>query len=315
VCQIKKPKHIILILHKFGRFGITSISRMFNMPIPPDDTRIRLISTAFVIYQHVNLTAARTFLLDFGLTIAHEVPGQEIYFKGYGAEPFIYIARQAPSSCFGGAAYEVSQRSELERATTLIPSCTPIQTLSAPGGGEYVKITDPVGHTVYLVHGQTKTIHPEPPPNTLKPSIVNHEFDSTKPRKGTFQRFEPGPAPVHRWGHYGVTYPPSMYQAMYDWYTGYLALTPSDIVYKDGKPVTCFFHIDRGLEYTDHHAFFFKMAKEGQSPGVAHAAFETHDFDVQQLGHDFLKEKGYDICWGVGRVSFSDLISFLLLLE
>ncbi|KAI4935124.1 uncharacterized protein J4E92_002411 [Alternaria infectoria] len=88
---------------------------------------------------------------------------------------------------------------------------------------------------------------------------------------------------------------------MYDWYTKTLALAPSDIVYKDDKPITCFFHIDRGLEYTDHHAFFFKRVKPDYEPTVAHSAFETHDFDVEHLGHDYLESKGYESCWGVGR--------------
>jgi hypothetical protein len=96
---------------------------------------------------------------------------------------------------------------------------------------------------------------------------------------------------------------------MYDWYTQNLALAPSDVVLDDGKPVTCFFHIDRGLEFTDHHAFFFKRAKGDANPTVAHSAFEVHDFDIQQLGHNFLMSKGYENCWGVGRASHGE--SFL----
>lgn len=32
-----------------------------------------------------------------------------------------------------------------------------------------------------------------------------------------------------------------------------------------------------------------------------HSSFETHDFDAQVLGHDWLRHKGYENCWGVGR--------------
>ena len=88
---------------------------------------------------------------------------------------------------------------------------------------------------------------------------------------------------------------------MYDWYTSTLSLAPSDIVYKDSQPITCFFHIARGAEYTDHHAFFFKPTKSNAKDNVAHSAFEVHDFDIQQLGHDYLASKGYELCWGVGR--------------
>ncbi|KAL2871259.1 2,4,5-trihydroxytoluene oxygenase [Aspergillus lucknowensis] len=260
------------------------------------DNRIPLLATAFVVYHHVDLTKARQFYLDFGLTVAQEREG-EVFFKGYGAEPFVIHAIQAKdkSRKFGGAAYEVESRADLERAANL-PNASAISKLNAPGGGEIVTLLDPVGHQVHLVYGQEKRAPEDPKMEKL---TVNYEDE--KPRKGRFQRFKPGPAPVHRWGHYGVTYPAGKYQEMYDWYTTTLTLAPSDIVYRGSDPITCFFHIDRGLEYTDHHAFFFKPAKPGQELDVAHAAFEVHDFDIQQLGHQYLGGKGYRLCWGVGR--------------
>ncbi|KAK5215631.1 hypothetical protein LTR96_011214 [Exophiala xenobiotica] len=265
------------------------------MPIPENDPRIRLQTTAFVIYHHVDLNKAREFLIDFGLSVAQESEN-EIFCQGFGVEPFVYVARQAEGeNFFEGAAYEVESRAELERASK-IKDATSILPLHAPGGGDYVRLTDPVGHHVYLVHGQVKK---EPNPPVLKKLAINYEDE--KPRKGHFQRFESGPAPVHRWGHYGVTYPEGTYQQMFDWYTTNLALAVSDVVYKDDKPITCFFHIDRGLEFTDHHAFFFKRVKPEQNHTVAHAAFEVHDFDIQMLGHNYLEEKGYENCWGVGR--------------
>ena len=116
------------------------------MPIEESDTRIRLLKTAFVIYYHTDLDKARKFLLDFGLEIAFEKPGEEIFFKGYGTEPFVYIARRSPSATseFGGAAYEVESRHELERAA-LVPGATPdiVKLDNFPGGGEMVTLTDP----------------------------------------------------------------------------------------------------------------------------------------------------------------------------
>ncbi|EXJ66678.1 uncharacterized protein A1O5_10349 [Cladophialophora psammophila CBS 110553] len=234
------------------------------MPIPVGDPRMRLLKTAFVIYYHADLAKARQFLLDFGLSIVEESHG-EIFFTGYGSEPYVYIARQAKSdSEFGGAAYEVESHEELERATKSA-NATPIFELDGPGGGEAVTLTDPAGHKVHLVYGQT----PKQPDNpNLEKLTLNYEDE--KPRTGRFQRFAHGPAPVYRWGHYGVTYPEGKFQEI-------------------------------GLEFTDHHAFFFKRTKPGQKPSVAHAAFEVHDFDIQQLGHQHLTAKGYRPCWGVGR--------------
>ena len=169
----------------------------------------------------------------------------------------MYIARRAEDgkNIFGGAAYPVESRAELDRAIATTPSASSISKLDAPGGREIGSVLDPVGHKVHLVYGQTEK-DAEPP--HLEKLVVNYEDE--KPQKGKFQRFEMGPARVHRWGHYRVTYLPGSYQTMFDWYTSKLALAVSDIVYKDGNPMTCFFHIDRGMEFTDHHAFF-KQAK------------------------------------------------------
>ena len=272
------------------------------MPIPDADPRIRLLKTAYVIYYHPNMAQATKFLHDFGFEIAEQRGKDEIFFKGYGPDPYCYVARQAKDGKprFGGAAYAVETREELVKATR-IPGASPaISPLDAPGGGEVVTLTDPVGHQIHLVFGLRQNQNAVPSaPMKLEKLVVNYEDE--KPRVGRFQRFKQGPAPVHKWGHYGVSYPEGYYQIMYDWYTTYLALAPSDVVYVGEEPRTCFFHIDRGLEYTDHHAFFFKRAKPGHGVSVAHSAFEVHDFDIQQLGHNYLESKGYKLCWGVGR--------------
>ena len=268
------------------------------MPLPSDDPRIRIVKTSFVIYHHADLGAAERFLLDFGLKVTHRNADEtELFFSGYGPDPFVYIARKASSSkpSFGGAAYLVETHEELQKAAK-ISGASNILPLNAPGGGEIVTLHDPAGHPLHLVFGQQ-----EKPVEEMNLKKLEVNFEDIKPRKGKFQRFEPGPAPIHKWGHYGVTYPDGGYQDMYNWYTENLSLAPSDLVYQDDNPVTVFFHIDRGEDYTDHHAFFFKRTKPGLTPHVAHAAFEVHDFDIQHLGHDFLTLKGYNLCWGVGR--------------
>ncbi|KAJ0383056.1 hypothetical protein COL922a_011257 [Colletotrichum nupharicola] len=63
---------------------------------------------------------------------------------------------------------------------------------------------------------------------------------------GTFQRFEKGPARVHKLGHFGVCV--TDFQKTYDFFTSRFNLIPSDF-----------------------------------------------------LGHDWLRHRGYENCWGVGR--------------
>ncbi|KAJ9654480.1 hypothetical protein H2198_006489 [Neophaeococcomyces mojaviensis] len=263
------------------------------------ETPIELLKTAFVSYSHVDFDTAKQFYLDFGLNIVEESP-DSLFFRGYGTEPFIYHLKRSKTgkSTFDGAAYIVTSRRELERATS-VEGATPISRLNAPGGGEVVTLTDPQGFHIHLVHGQA-----EREADNLDLEKLTFNYEDNKPRKGRFQRFSAGAAPVYRWGHYGVTYDPVNvgYQRMFSWYTEVIGLAPSDFVERDGHTITCFFHVDRKKDFSDHHCFFFKPCKPGQEPNVAHAAFEVHDFDIQQLGHNFLASKNYKLCWGVGRV-------------
>lgn len=271
------------------------------------DPRIKLLKTFHVVYQHADFDKAKQFLLDFGFNIVQEKEDfpREIYYAGYGPEPYHYLLKEAPdkkTNRFLGSAYFVESREELERASHL-PDATGIEKLNAPGGGERVTVVDPIGNMIYLIHGAEEKEVVEPSIVSKNIQTVVPNYENKKNRLGKFHRFDPGPAPVYRWGHYGITYPPGMYQTIYDFYTKTFTLAPTDItVDKDtGKDVCSFIRLDRGKEYVDHHCFFFKRAKPGEAPNVAHVAFEVHDFDIQHLGHDYLLSKGYKSCWGVGR--------------
>lgn len=89
------------------------------------------------------------------------------------------------------------------------------------------------------------------------------------------------------------------FAAAYQFYTSRFNFVPSDIVHDaEDRDITTFLHLDRGDELVDHHCFFFF---EGPVSHVHHSSYETYDFDTQVLGHDWLRGKGYENCWGVGR--------------
>ena len=62
--------------------------------------------------------------------------------------------------------------------------------------------------------------------------------------------------------------------------------------------MVAFMHLDRGLEFVDHHCFFFFS---GPKAHIHHSSYEVFDFDAQVMGHDYLAKQGYENCWGVGR--------------
>lgn len=74
-----------------------------------------------------------------------------------------------------------------------MPNASKIEELSdAPGGGSMVTLIDPEGFPVNFLFGQKPAQVGDLPKNL----ILNSE--SEKPRKRTFQRFQPGPAAVHK---------------------------------------------------------------------------------------------------------------------
>src|SRR4051794_18358687 len=80
-----------------------------------------------------------------------------------------------------------------------LPGAGKIQPLdNAPGGGSILAIIDPEGFPINLMRGQ------EPITNLKYPKNLLINTTAETPRKRTFQRFTPGPAEVHKLGHYGL---------------------------------------------------------------------------------------------------------------
>lgn len=254
--------------------------------------RISLNRIAHVYYTHKNLEKAHEFLLDFGFSIVKATDDQ-IYYRGYGTEPFLYCATRGAEDAFGGAGFVVDSMEDLERATTL-PGATPILESDAPGGGKRVTFYEPVDQCPFhLVYGQIPVESTETFPE------LAYNFPTVKHRPvNKTQRFKKGPAPIHKLGHFGLCV--TDYKKTYEFFTTNFNLKPSDVVYDPEKQedITVFLHLDRGQEMVDHHCFFFF---QGPKFHVHHSSFEVFDFDIQMLGHSWLTDKKYENCWGVGR--------------
>jgi hypothetical protein len=249
------------------------------------DAQIKITKLVHMRYQHPDLDEITVFLRDFGMTVAHKIDGKRWY-KGYGSDQYVYYAQQGPKKFLGGC-FEVESYAELEKAAK-VPGANQIEELSdAPGGGHLITFL------INLIYGQQKK---EPGPY---PEILTTNYENEKPRIARFQRFKPGPAAVHKLGHYGLCV--QNFEAQMSWYTSIFNIVPTDILYvntPDGnkKDVAIFAHIDLGQGYTDHHTIFFSTNKTSH---VHHASFEVHDFDTQSLGHEWLAKKGYESVWGL----------------
>lgn len=258
------------------------------------DAQIKLTKLVHMRYQHPDLDKITTFLRDFGMTIAHKTEDRR-WFKGYGSDQYVYYAQRGPKKFLGGC-FEVASYTELEKAARVSGAGQIEELTDAPGGGHLITLHDPEGFPINLLYGQTKK------PAGPFPEILTTNYEADKPRIARFQRFTPGPAAVHKLGHYGLCV--QNFAAEKAWYTQTFNIVPTDILYvpsatgDEKHEVAIFAHLDLGPTYTDHHTIFLST---NQTSHVHHASFEVHDFDTQSLGHAWLAKKGYTSVWGVGR--------------
>ncbi|KAK4502776.1 hypothetical protein PRZ48_006202 [Zasmidium cellare] len=269
-----------------------------------NNNKITLTRLSHVIYQHPDIEKYKSFAKDFGLEVADTQPDKNlVFFRGYGLDQYVYIATQAPAGegkKFIGAGFTARSREDFDRATRL-PGAEVIDISAWPGAGSLVKIRDPNGYEVRILHGQEEQALPKKGISVVdggRPTL-NGAID--KHRKGEFTRMVQSPAAIHKLGHFG--YETDNYEGTHAWYTSNFNLEPTDVLHTPGNEsldVATFFHLDLGDEYVDHHCFLLAR-REKPGTSVHHSSFEVEDMDTQMIGHQWLRDRGYDNVWGIGR--------------
>ena len=250
---------------------------------------IKVKQLAYVRVEASDVQTAETFLDEFGLQVAYRSE-QQTYLRGTDAAPPCYVLSQGT----GGVttiAFEADNRSELECIAEATGAS--IEASNEPSGGEFVKLTDPVGMQVEIVYGRT-------PLEALEPASA-HEFNMNgqRPRVGILPSVKRGPSRVRRLGH--LVLESADPQTLYEWYNKHLGLTTSDTVrLPDGKAQMIFSRLDRAEEYVDHHVVGFQFSLD-EAVRVQHIAFEVGNLDDLMSGHEHLKRKKRKNVWGIGR--------------
>ena len=254
----------------------------------PDPTS-RATALAYLIFDRPDLQQAARFLTDFGLTTVHH-DSDLLLMRGTSDAPFCYVVRHAPKARFVGFGLQVDTMAELE-ALSRLPGASGVESVTWPGGGIRVQLTDPSGFRVDAIYGQNPV---EPLPHRA-PSSFN-TVDSVV-RINDTQRLPVSAPEVIRLGH--VVLELADFQETCAWYTGHFGFIPSDVqVLPDGSPAVAFMRLDLGDTPADHHTL---ALAQGFVPVYSHSAFELIDADAVGMGQRVLREQGWQHAWGMGR--------------
>jgi catechol 2,3-dioxygenase-like lactoylglutathione lyase family enzyme len=251
---------------------------------------IKVADLAYGRLRAPDLDLAEQFLTEFGMVRAART-GDALYMRGTDPAHHLHVTEKGEPA-FVGFAYYAASAEDLKRVAK-VPGASEVEDIDEPGGGKRVRLREPNGYQIEVVHGIEKL---EPLPAKRQP--LNLGTDSLK-RAGELMRLHKGPSQVKRIGH-GVMAAPDVLGTV-RWFRETLGFICSDDVYAGSTDniIGSFNRCDRGRTYVDHHVFF---CIKNDRAGLNHLSFEVRDIDDVFMGHEHLAGLGkYEHMWGIGR--------------
>jgi len=246
---------------------------------------------AFVRYAVPDLDRMEVFLHDFGLRTVRKT-ATALYSRGCDDAAFCHVAEKADAPATLGFGLYAQSAEDLREFARQFGA--PVEDSPEPGAGQRVRLKDPVGFAVDIVHGQQRSAAIE----SRAPMAFNAATD--RKRLGRTVRTAPEPSRVQRLGHVALLV--TDYKACQAFYQK-LGFAPSDSFYA-GDPanvIASFMHCGLDEKFTDHHTVAVITSPDGTNR-FDHSAFEVLDFDDIMQGQAHLKKQGgYEHAWGVGR--------------
>lgn len=250
---------------------------------------IKVEDISHVRFRAPDLGRMEQFLHDFGLVRSEGDGAGRLFMRGRDAAPFAHVTEPGEPA-FLAIGFRAAAVDDLE--TLAAATGAAVEALDAPGGGKVVRLTDPDGHGVEVVAGQS------PAPALEVEALPAWNSAHGRPRERAVKRVGEGSARVVRLGHAVLNV--SNFRRSEAWYKDHFGfLTSDEIEAAPGFSLGAFMRCDRGETPTDHHTLFLAQLPTG--PGFNHAAFEVRDLDDLMRGHEHLKKVGADPEWGVGR--------------
>jgi hypothetical protein len=261
-------------------------ANLLERPIPI----VRADALAHVVFERRDVEAMARFLEDFGFRPCSDAHGPNRYFRTHGVVPYAVELIQSSRDAFVGFALAADSPEDLRRLAEA--EGLAIEQADGPGGGVRVRLTDPDGRRVDLIHGFERAA---PLPARISPPPINSPFDLARIDRPVRTPLEA--AAVFRLGH--VVLQTTDFVATAQWYMRRFGFLPSDVLaLPDGYPGLGFFRFDRGSEPTDHHSL---AIPGGPAPALLHVSTETLDIEAVGQGQQYLRARGWTHYWGMGR--------------
>ena len=251
---------------------------------------VKVTDIAYGRIRSPDLDVQEEFLTNFGMVRADRTKNA-LYMRGTDPDHHIHVTELGEPG-FIGLAYYVSSEDELKDAAK-IEGASVVEEIDEPGGGKRVRVTEPNGYQIEIIHGM-EMLEKLP----IRRNVLNWGEERNR-RVGELTRIPRGPSQVKRIGHAVIGTPTA--KASTEWFRKNLGFVSSDDVYAGDEDniIATFNRIDGGEEYVDHHVF---LCVQNERAGLNHMAFEVQDIDDVVMGHEHMKEVGkYEHVWGLGR--------------
>src|SRR6516164_9549503 len=186
---------------------------------------VKVTDIAYGRLRVPDLDVMEEFLTRFGLHRS-ERTANALYMRGTDPNHHIHISEKGDPK-FVGLAYHVDNEDDLSRLAKT-PGASGIETIDEPGGGKRVRLTEPNGYQIEVVHGVAPVA-----PLAAKPRQKLNTGEDPLQRAGELMRLPKGPSHVKRIGH-GVLMTPRFRETV-TWFRDTLGFICSDDVYAGGQ--------------------------------------------------------------------------------
>src|SRR5262245_10623527 len=154
---------------------------------------IKVTDMAWGRLRAPDLDRMEEFLTRFGMTRAARTP-TALYMRGSDPTHHIHVTEKGDPK-FLGFAYYAANEDDLA-SIAKASGASGIESIDEPGGGKRVRLTEPNGYQVEVVHGIATV-----PALRLKPRQKLNTGEAPLARPGELMRLPRGPAHVKRIGH------------------------------------------------------------------------------------------------------------------